>query len=178
MSRIAVVGDIHGKIDLMLESVLKSEVDAIIQVSDFGTFVSEERMDKATKRHEGLGDLVDYFHGRKHFPVPVHFVKGNHEDFDVIEAIKAGRVNNLHYMENGKAYEIAGMRFGAIGGNYSKARFSHDRRRIFGARRRHLNHQDIEDLQKCGEIDAIIAHDCPTGAGFKRKFDGEECGSE
>ena len=178
MSRIAIVGDIHGKIDFMLEKVLESGADVIIQVGDFGTFISEEKMDKATRRHEGLGDFVDYYSGRKKFPIPVHFVKGNHEDFDILEEIKSGKIKNLQYMENGQVYEIAGMRFGALGGNYSKVRFSRERRQIRGGRRKHFNYQDIDDLLKCRDMDAIIAHDCPTGIGFKSKFGGEGCGSE
>jgi len=172
MSRIAIIGDTHGKIDRMIEKA--SAADLIIQVGDFGTFISPERMDKATRKHDGLGDLFDYYEGRKRFPFPVYFVKGNHEDFEILEEIKRGVIPNLHYMENGNVYTVGGLMVGALGGNYSPARHWLDREhhRLRGRKRKHFNHQDVSALRNL-KLDVIIAHDAPQGIGLSSRYGGE-----
>jgi Icc-related predicted phosphoesterase len=120
---------------------------------------------------------MDYHSGKKRFPVPIYFVKGNHEDFDVIEDIRKGMVENLHYMENGKVYDIAGLRVGAVGGNYSEKYYHMNRRKIHGSRRRHLNHSDFSDLYLAGDLDLIVGHECPDGVGFINRHDGKDMGS-
>ena len=180
MSIIAIVGDIHGKIDIMLEKVFLQDVDLIIQVGDFGTFISKENLDRGSRRHNGIGDFVEYYTGKKKFPVPVYFINGNHEDFNIIEKICAQPIPNLNYMKNGMVYDIDGVRFGAIGGNYSPTRFKLDKKhkKLQGVRRKHFNYQDIENLKQIKNIDVIIAHECPLDVGLISKFDKKECGSK
>jgi len=179
MSRIAIVGDVHGKIDLMLERTLELNVDVIMQVGDLGTFIFEERMDRAARKHDGIGNFVEYYSGKKQFPLPVYFIKGNHDDFNVLEEIKKGKIKNLNFMENGTVDNICGKLFGALGGNYSRTRydFNHNNSQLHGKRRKHFNHQDVEALEKFSNIYAIIAHDCPNEVGIKNKFDESDCGS-
>lgn len=179
MPRIAIVGDVHGKIDLMIEKSLELNVDAIMQVGDFGTFISEEKMDRAARKHDGVGNFVEYYNGAKKFPVPIYFIKGNHDDFNVLEEIKSRKIKNLNFMENGLAYNVCGRFFGSLGGNYSRTRyqFNHKDSQLHGKRRKHFNHQDVEALEKFSNIYAIIAHDCPNDVGIKNKFDESDCGS-
>ena len=166
MTKIAFVGDLHGKIDLMLEKTI--DADIIIQLGDFGTFIDESRMDRATRKHEGIGDFIDYFDGKKKFPKPVYFIHGNHDDFDVIDEIKYDPVDNLTYLENGKVYEIAGFRIGAVGGNYSEVRFPlpKEHPKLQGKRRKHFNHQDISSFLGQYRIDIFVTHDAPREAGL------------
>ncbi len=178
MLRMAFVGDLHGKIDLMFEKLQPHSPDLVIQIGDFGTYVEERRMDKATRKHGGLGDFVDYYEGRKKFPIPTYFIKGNHEDFDVIEEIRKGAVPNLYYMTNGNVYDFNGLRIGALGGNHSPERYKLDRNhpKLQQSRRKHFNHQDIESLAQHQDIDIIAAHDCPLGSGMLGRH-GNSCGS-
>lgn len=170
MSRIAIIGDIHGKVDAMLERALEYKADIVIQVGDFGTYVDERKLDKGTRNHWGLGDFVHYYNHERSFPIPVYFIHGNHEDFDIIQELKVGRIHNLNYLENGNVYSIHGFTFGVLGGNYSPTRFHLDRGDpgLAGNRRKHFNHQDIENL-RAQTPPIIISHDCPLGIGMLGK---------
>lgn len=179
MLRVAFVGDLHGKIDLMFAKLQPHSPDVVIQVGDFGTYVDPQRMDKATRKHGGLGDFPDYYNGNKRFPIPTFFIKGNHEDFDIIEEIKEEAIPNLYHMSNGNVYDFDELRVGALGGNYSPARYSLDRNhpKLQQSRRKHFNHQDISDLETDGAIDIIVSHDCPLGSGMVGRH-GNDCGSQ
>lgn len=178
MAKIAFVGDIHGDVDLMLDKAQQLNADIIIQVGDFGTYVSEERLDKASARHQGLGNFVDYYHNYKQFTLPTFFIKGNHEDYDIIEEIKEHKIPHLFYLENGKVYTFGDLRIGALGGNYSPQRFPLDRnnKRLQGCRRKHFNYQDLADLIRNKPLNIIVAHDCPQGIGMKGRGN-DDCGS-
>jgi uncharacterized protein len=79
------------------------------------------------KRHEDVplwvcvGDVAsndgDYF-----TPVaPLHFIKGNNEDFDVLAAAKGGHppAPTLHYLPNGGPYPVGPWRVAALGGTFA-----------------------------------------------------------
>jgi hypothetical protein len=79
------------------------------------------------KRHEDVplwvcvGDVAsndgDYF-----TPLaPLHFIKGNNEDFDVLAAAKAGHPPSptLYYLPNGGPYSVGPWRVAALGGTFA-----------------------------------------------------------
>jgi Icc-related predicted phosphoesterase len=171
---IALAGDLHGAIDAMVAKT--KDADIVLQAGDFGTFLSRDKMDRAS-RMRPLGDFPDYLSGRKSLPAPVYFIKGNHEDFDMIERIRDGIIPNLHYLDNGRCYVFEGRRIGTLGGNFSSVRYHLDRGhvKLSQGRRRHYNHQDVEELLMNGPYDVILAHEGPKGTGLRGR-DGEDIG--
>jgi Icc-related predicted phosphoesterase len=178
MGTIAFVGDIHGNIDLMLEKVRATEADRIFQVGDFGTFLSEDQMDRATRKHNELGDFRDYYNGEKKFDIYTQFIKGNHEWFDTCEELEGDVIENLHYIPNGRVVQIGSLRIGILGGNYSPVRYhlprNHDRMK--GGKRKFFSYQDVEDLEAAGPLDIVVAHDCPYDIGIMGRH-STICGS-
>lgn len=102
-AHIAVFGDIHGRVSLMLllakhwQKQTGISLDAIVQVGDFGAYPDHSKLDKATVKHakrdsDELG-FADYCRPSKegqklldNEELPItYFIKGNHEDFDYID---------------------------------------------------------------------------------------------
>src|ERR1019366_9418558 len=85
-------GDIHGAIDRLYEDVLSFEASLgvrfewVLHVGDFGVWPEPSRIDKATKKHDGAGDFPVWFAERRTAPRKTLFIKGNHEDFDWLDA--------------------------------------------------------------------------------------------
>ena len=63
------------------------------------------------------GDQQDY----EPFMLPFKFIRGNHEDWEMIAALAAGtrRVRNLEYLPDGVRLSIGGASVVGIGGNWS-----------------------------------------------------------
>jgi hypothetical protein len=58
----------------------------ICAAGDFGVWPDVNRIDKATKKHDGAGDFPAWFAERRHAPRRTLFIKGNHEDFVWLDA--------------------------------------------------------------------------------------------
>ncbi len=75
-------GDIHGAIGrlyddvLAFESALGSRFEWVLHVGDFGVWPDPDRVDKATRKHEGAGDFPSWFAERRAMPRKTIFVKG------------------------------------------------------------------------------------------------------
>ena len=84
-------GDIHGALDRLYDDVLAFEASLgvrfahVLHVGDFGIWPDPDRVDRATKNHDGAGDFPRWFAERRTAPRPTLFIKGNHEDFDWLE---------------------------------------------------------------------------------------------
>jgi len=63
------------------------------------------------------GDQQDY----EPYPVPYKFIRGNHEDWEMVADLSAGRkhVRNLEYLPDGARLSLAGASVVGIGGNWS-----------------------------------------------------------
>ena len=102
---LALLGDIHGNIPFLSELTQKLEgsVEAVVQVGDFGISPTE----------------VDVWKKEKwSFKVPVYFIKGNHEFFDVFDHLKVVTeiLPNCFYVPQGAVLELAGKRMAFLGG--------------------------------------------------------------
>jgi Calcineurin-like phosphoesterase superfamily domain len=98
--QIGALGDIHGAFETV-QLIMKRHPDVPLWVC--------------------VGDVAsndgDYF-----TPVaPLHFIKGNNEDFDVLAAAKAGLAPapTLHYLPNGGPYSVGPWRVAALGGTFA-----------------------------------------------------------
>jgi len=61
-----------------------------------------------------VGDVADEDWRYEPLPVPVHFIKGNNDGYD---AIASGTLpDNLHFIENGRLTQLAGLHVAGLGG--------------------------------------------------------------
>lgn len=98
----AFFGDTHGNINLMYAMALAwqkrtgLELDLIVQVGDFGFWLSEDTVDTMTRKHKErsnekraqakletqsiCGDYPEYILGEQTVPIKTLVLRGNHED--------------------------------------------------------------------------------------------------
>ncbi len=108
-----------------------------------------------------LGDLEQY-----DLPAPTWFVAGNNEDFDVIDALRAGEeppgTENVHLLAS-TAATIDGLRVAGLSGNFAPTKYDLPRDELEGDRRRHFTHEDVERAAALEDIDVFLTHEAPTG---------------
>jgi uncharacterized protein len=63
-----------------------------------------------------VGDVGDDAGLYEDPPAPLHWIKGNNEDFDFLAG---NRLANLHYIPNGLLVEIDGLRVAGVGGTHA-----------------------------------------------------------
>ncbi len=115
------------------------------------------------------GDLLTY-----ELPVETWFIAGNNEDFDVIEALRAGdnppAVDNAHLLASSTT-EVAGLRVAGLSGNFAPTRFEKDRADLQGERRRHFVRDDVEQAAALSDIDVFLTHEAPHGVLVEEDYD-------
>ncbi len=177
---ICAVGDIHGAMDRMYEDVLAFEqhlgcrFDWILHVGDFGIWPDPERLDRATRKHGEAGDFANWLTERRAAPRPTVFIKGNHEDFDWLEAQPRNEIlPGLFYLPNGQTLDLtdgAGgtLRVGGVGGCYGPSDYATPSRELKGYERRHYTSDEVERLTALDRVDIVLTHDAPAGISFPR----------
>jgi Icc-related predicted phosphoesterase len=155
-----------------------------------GDFASARR---TMERHPGVpfwlcvGDVADEDGGYESLPAPLYWIKGNNENFDSIAAgaLPAG----LHYLANGVAVELDGIRVAGLGGTFAPTLYDtpaadlpHPRKgtakaTILADRRRHFVRQEVEACKTLREIDVFLTHEAPrpyfAGTGPRRNDAGK-----
>lgn len=184
---ICAAGDIHGAIDqlyldvLAFEDLLGARFDYVLHVGDFGVWPDPERVDKATRNHEGAGDFPTWFSEHRAAPRPTVFIKGNHEDFVWLEGQNAGDqseiLSGLTYLPNGETIDLAvggeTIRVGGIGGCHGPWNYGRRSRDLQGGAKRHFTHDEVERVRQQPGIDVLLLHDAPAGVEFTwRREDG------
>lgn len=109
-----------------------------------------------------VGDLLHY-----DLPLETHFIAGNNEDFDVIDALRRGdatltNTNRPHLLASTVA-EIDGLRVAGLSGNYAPTQYEKSRSDLTGDRRRHFTREDIERAMALEEVDIFLVHEAPHG---------------
>ena len=205
----AFFGDTHGNINTMY-AMTKSwekrtglEIDLVVQIGDFGFWLSEDSVDKMTAKHAKVliekmaergdriravcGDYPEYVLGELVAPKKTLVIRGNHEDQEYLmsreKQLQAEHpddyltraiemVPNMFYLPDGHVIEIDGVKFGALGGNFSSKTFvawdywdPHREKRVRYGEKRRLNHftRDRWELLARSEMDVLLLHDAPTG---------------
>ncbi len=156
---IGALGDIHGAFDTVHTIMQRhSEVPLWVCVGDVAS-------------NDG-----EYFTP----PAPLHFIKGNNEDFDVIEAAAAGQppAATLHYLPNGGPHTVGPWRVAALGGTFapswyhspaaalprSKGRKSAAALKLGKSRddkRRHFVRDEVMQCKGLANIDLFLTHEAP-----------------
>jgi len=157
---IGALGDIHGEFDAVRD-IMGRHPDVPLWVC--------------------VGDVAsndgEYFSP----PVPIYFIKGNNEEFDVIAAAIAGRpiAPQLHYLVNGGPHVVGPWRVAALGGTFapswyntpasqlppSKGRKSTSATVKLGKsrddKRRHFVRDEVIACKALREIDLFLTHEAP-----------------
>jgi len=180
-------GDIHGAIDQLYAEVLAFEAelgvrfDHVLHVGDFGIWPDAERLDKATRNHDGAGDFPAWYAEQRAVPRPTLFIKGNHEDFGwLFRRQEEGRrevLPGLTYLPNGEmvVIEAAGgrCRVGGIGGCHGPSSYARSDRGRRPPLPRHFTREEVERLAAQEQLDILLLHDAPAGVEFAwRRKDG------
>jgi len=138
-----VLGDAHAsdpdRADVLLECYHTLEPDHVLQVGDL------ERYD---------------------LPAPTWFIAGNNEDFDVIDALRAGEAppetNNVHLLAS-TAATVDGLRVVGLSGNFAPTKYELSRDELTDERRRHFTREDVERAADLENVDVFLTHEAPTG---------------
>jgi predicted phosphodiesterase len=177
---ICAAGDIHGAIDRLYEDVFAFEAslgvrfDYVLHVGDFGIWPDPNRIDKATRRHDGAGDFTTWLRETRKTPRPTVFIKGNHEDFEWLDARHDPEVlPGLVYLPNGRTLDVRDqtgdtIRVGGVGGCYGPSDYKRRSDTLQGYAKRHYTADEVERLATAGGVDIVLTHDAPAGVRFER----------
>jgi len=177
-------GDIHGALDRLYADVLDFEraihvsFDWVLHVGDFGIWPDAHRVDQATRHHDGAGDFPKWIADARVAPRQTVFIKGNHEDFEWLDARPTREVHpGLHYLRNGEVFELTAegesLRLGGIGGCHGPSNFERPSRSLAGSSKRHYTRDEIERLSVRSDLDIVMTHDAAKGVRFPRHRRGE-----
>lgn len=175
--RLCAVGDTHGAIDRMYDEILAHErdlgvrFDYVLHVGDFGIWPDPSRVDKATRKHEGAGDFGRWLAEHRAVPRPTVFIKGNHEDFDWLDARPSDEVlPELRYLRNGRTIDLGEgrdvVRVGGIGGCHAPTDYERKSKELRGAEKAHYTRDEVEALGRRDGVDLLLLHDAPEGVHF------------
>lgn len=181
---ICAAGDIHGALNRFYDGVLAFEeslevaFDWVLHVGDFGVWPEPNRIDGATRRHDGAGDFPHWHADGRAVPRPTVFIKDNHEDFVWLDAHPTGEVlPGLHYLRNGEVRTLGGGEdansVGGLGGCYGPSDYDRPGSSLEGYRKRHYTANEIESLASRAGIDILLLHDAPAGVRIPRGRGGE-----
>ncbi|MGH8515253.1 MAG: metallophosphoesterase family protein [Gammaproteobacteria bacterium] len=98
---------------------------------------------------------------------PVHWIKGNNEAFDRIEAFRAGGevIPNLHYMANGTLVHVGGITVTGVGGTFAPTWYETSAAALptkpKDDKRRHFVREDIAAAKALGSVDVLLTHEAP-----------------
>lgn len=143
MDEILVIGDAHATDDERRERLLSiyehSDAPVALQVGDLG-----------------------------HYSLPrmTYFIAGNNEEYDTIEALRAGEspsaVRNCRLLAS-SSIAIGNQRIAGLSGNFAPSRYDQDRESLRGDRRRHFTAADIARAKSLSDIDILLTHEAPHG---------------
>jgi uncharacterized protein len=134
-----------------------------------------------------VGDVADGEGRYEALPAPLHWIKGNNENFDVIDA--GIFPSNLHYLANARMAEIGGVRVAGLGGTFApswydtpSASLPHPRKGSAKAtgladKRRHFVREEVDACRALRAVDVFLSHEAPrpyfAGTGPRRNDAGK-----
>jgi len=116
------------------------------------------------------GDIFYY-----RLPIPTYFIAGNNEDFDVIDALRHGRIESDR-VKNARllasdAVEVRGLRVAGLSGNYAPSRYNYARRDLRDERRRHFVREDVAAAKELEDVDVLLTHEAPHGTPVEEEYE-------
>lgn len=197
---IGFVGDLHGRVLHALALIVTWQkqsgrrFDMLIQVGDMGAFRDMSSLEQTANRHFALDpsqrDFVRLMQTDADLAealstlggtigTPVHFIRGNHEDFALLENLPrdsgsgtaaVDRFGLLRYVPDGMVMTFGKLRFAFLGG-------VEERSDAAG-----INRGAYEALLALGpgSIDVLVTHQGPYGSstGFRGDIHGSQMTSQ
>jgi Icc-related predicted phosphoesterase len=155
-------GDVHGAIEDLGVKARELGADLVLQVGDLGLYRDYNSIDQKSRKHFDKdkvkrGQCFRYTNGELTFPVPLYFVRGNHEDFGLL---KEGRFpDNINYLYSGIwALEGTPGAVAALGGIWYQG--NHLERKFYP---KYTQKEDVDSLLRSTAIKPtlLLTHDCP-----------------
>ena len=133
-----------------------------------------EAVRKIMERHREVpfwlcvGDVADGDGHYEPLPAPLYWIKGNNENFDLIEQGPPYR-----YIPNGQLIELHGLRVAGLGGTFAPTMYDlaaadlpHPRKRTPKAteladKRRHFVREEVERCKAMSGVDIFLSHEAP-----------------
>jgi predicted phosphodiesterase len=128
-----------------------------------------------------IGDVATDDGRYEPLPRPLHWIKGNNENFD---AIASGALpEGLNYLPNGQVREIGGLRVLGLGGTFAPTMYEiragdlpHPKKSSAKAteladRRRHFVREEVEACTSAGAVDIFLSHEAPRPFRVHRGID-------
>jgi Icc-related predicted phosphoesterase len=118
-----------------------------------------------------VGDLADEAGRYEPVEAPLHWIKGNNENFDLIAA--GVFPEHLHHLANGHPIDLSGIRVAGLGGtlaptvyDMSAAELPHPvkgtaRATAAADKRRHLVREEVEACKALRAVDVFMTHEAP-----------------
>lgn len=191
--RIGFMGDVHGLAfhALAIAGIWQREganLDLLIQVGDMGAYPDPTRTDEASARYLEVdpaqadfgrlltadGDLAERVRQlRSSLPGSLHFIRGNHEDFEWLDGLEVDPVlgtaavdasDALRFIPDGTVLEFDGVRLAFLGGAEEAPG---------PAGLDDATYHSVMALEP-GSIDVLVSHQGPYGLtkGFRGDLQG------
>lgn len=163
--RVAAVGDWHGNLPWAQNTialVAEKDIQAIVHAGDFGYWVNSPATDRYLK---GVSDMC------VGSGVPLAFIDGNHEDHSRLAEynIIGGEAVELYpmvwYLPRGYRWEWNGFTWMALGGAHSVDRQGRTPMLDWWPEEC-LTPEQVEYASRPGQVDVVVAHDCPEGVAI------------
>lgn len=118
-----------------------------------------------------VGDLADDAGRYEAVDRPLHWIKGNNENFDLIAAGELPE--NLHFIPNAQLLEMSGVRIAGLGGTFAPtwyeipaADLPHPKKGSAKAteladKRRHFVREEVEACRAMDGVDLFLTHEAP-----------------
>lgn len=175
MNNLLIIGDVHCNLKALYSLISKyqDKVCAAIQVGDFGLYHSEDSIGsdkKILKKHNQFRlaeKIISKLQSKTldPLPIPLYYIKGNHDDFDNLDSVELRRLN-IHYLPQGSITEINGRLVGAMGGIFSPKRRTLDASNFTGREKRFYTLTEIDDLladYRSDAVEILVTHQAADG---------------
>lgn len=175
MKNVAIIGDIHTRIDSLVTLLETTKVDLGISVGDLALYTTETEAIKDAKAWIKNGPLMSKYAEQlqngtfKKLPVPLKVVKGNHDDYkSMFSEILIEK--NILFLEQAAHFEIEGVTFGVLGGIRSPKAIERDATKFKERERRFFTRVEVEKLKDVGHVDVLITHAMASELDPKKEY--------
>jgi Icc-related predicted phosphoesterase len=130
-----------------------------------------DAMTRAMERHPDVpfwlcvGDVASRTGAYPQPERPLHWIKGNNEDFNRIAEWTAGKslVPNLHFIPNGTAVTVGRLRVAGLGGTFAPTWFDTPAAMLphtkSDDKRRHFVKEEADAVAALGRVDILMTHE-------------------
>lgn len=158
-TRLMVAGDWHGARHFATQALERAKRDgceAVIQVGDFGYWPQWEEHTQSQTGHCAYSRALRK--RAEELQIRLYWIDGNHENHHALEPGQGDEW--LRHLPRGHRWNWWGKTWMAIGGGVS---VDQDRRTpgFDWFPEEILNHEQLDHVMRDGEVDIVVAHDCP-----------------